>query len=241
MRHALAALVSRHRRLLAAACAAAAVAFALSAPRAAAPHGVPVPTAARDLPSGATLRPADVRSVTMPAAVAPAGIVRSGLAGRVLAGPMRRGEPLTDARLIGPGLLTGYGPDLVAVPVRVADAASARLLHPGDRIDVLASPASAASAASAGDLGGDEAAAAPGFRPAERARALVSAVPVIAIPGSGDGTAHGAGGLGAADTSTAGDGTYGDGALIVIAARREQAATLAGPTDGSRLSFVIVG
>jgi len=221
----LAALVSRYRRLLAAVCAAAAVALALSALRPAAPAGVRVPTAARDLSSGAALRPSDIRSVTVPAAAAPAGIVWSGLAGRVLAGPMRRGEPLTDARLIGPRLLSGYGPGLVAVPVRVADAASARLLRPGDRIDVLAAPTSA------GGLGGDETAELAVGPPAERARPLVSAVPVIAIPGAGGDTKDGIG-LGGA----AGD----DGALIVVAARHDQAATLAGPAGASRFSFVIV-
>jgi Flp pilus assembly protein CpaB len=201
------------------------VAFALSALRPAAPAGVRVPTAVRDLPSGAVLRSSDIRSVSVPAAAASAGIVRSGLAGRVLAGPMRRGEPLTDARLVGSRLLSGYGPGLVAVPVRVADPASARLLRPGDRIDVLAAPAST------GELGDDETAAL-GSRPATvRARPLVSAVPVIAIPGAGGENKDGPGFGG-----TPSD----DGALIVVAARHEQAATLAGPAGGSRLSFVIV-
>ena len=213
----LAALVSRYRRLLAAVFAAAAVAFALSAVRPAAPAGVRVPTAARDLPSGAALRQSDIRLVSVPAAAVPAGIVRSGLAGRLLAGPMRRGEPLTDARLIGARLLSGYGPGLVAVPVRVADAASARLLRPGDRIDVLAAPASA------GGAGGDELAELDVHPAAERARPLVSAVPVIAIPGADSDTQDG-----------------GEGALIVVAARHDQAATLAGPAGGSHLSFVIV-
>jgi Flp pilus assembly protein CpaB len=229
----LAALVSRYRRPLAAVCAAAAVAFALSALRPAAAAGVRVPTAARDLPSGAALRPSDVRLVTMPAAAAPAGIIRAGLAGRVLAGPMRRGEPLTDARLLGPRLLNGYGPGLVAVPVRVADPASARLLRPGDRIDVLAAPTST------GDPIGDGETAELGIRPATvRARPLVSAVPVIAIPGAGAETKDG---IGLGGDPGDHDGTYGgDGALIVVAAHRDQAATLAGPAGGSRLSFVIV-
>jgi Flp pilus assembly protein CpaB len=50
----------------------------------------------------------------------------------VAATPTRSAQPS--------GLLTGH-PDQVAVPVRIADAAAARLLHPGDRIDVLAGPA----------------------------------------------------------------------------------------------------
>lgn len=245
-----AALVSRHRRLLAAVFAAAATAFALSAMRSAAPRWVPIPTAARDLPSGATLRPSDVRPVSVPAAAVPAGVVRSGLPGRVLAGPMRRGEPVTDARLIGSRLLNGYGPGLVAVPVRMADAGSARLLRPGDRIDVLTAPSRWDEAPLDGDGSGDGngngnddvgaagATAPPGFRSATRARQLVSAVPVIAIPGAGG--ASGAGGS-FGDGASA-DGAGGDGALVVVAARRDQAAALAtSPAGGSRLSFVIVG
>jgi len=119
----------------------------------------------------------------------------------------------------------------------VADAASARLLHPGDRIDVLAAPPAAASAAPFDGPGADEAAD-PGLRSAERARPLVSAVPVIAIPGEGDAKD----GIGFGGPSSGADeGSYGDGALIVVAARHDQAATLASPADGPRLSFVIVG
>ncbi len=51
---------------------------------------------------------------------------------------MRAGETITDVRLVGPALLAGYGDQLVAAPVRIADAGSAALLQPGDVIDVLA-------------------------------------------------------------------------------------------------------
>jgi Flp pilus assembly protein CpaB len=218
----LAALISRHRRPLAAACAAAAMAFALAALRPAVPRGVPVLTATRDLPSGATLRAADVRRTTLPAAVAPAGLVRSGVAGRVLAGPMRRGEPVTDARLVGRGLLAGYGPGLVAVPVRMADAESVRLLRPGDRIDVLATAAAAAF-----DTAPDEV-----DRPAGRARAVAWSVPVVTIPRLPSGEQSG---------GLESGGGPGEGALVVVAARRDQAATLAAAAHDSRWSFVIVG
>jgi hypothetical protein len=53
---------------------------------------------------------------------------------------MRKGEPLTDARVLGDALLQGYGPGTVAAPIRIADPAAAHLLHPGDRIDVLSTP-----------------------------------------------------------------------------------------------------
>jgi Flp pilus assembly protein CpaB len=52
---------------------------------------------------------------------------------------MRRGEPLTDARTVGPTLLGSLAaPGLVATPIRIADPGSARLLQPGDLVDVLA-------------------------------------------------------------------------------------------------------
>jgi Flp pilus assembly protein CpaB len=48
---------------------------------------------------------------------------------------MRRGEPLTDARLLDSYRLS---PGMVATPVRISDAEAAKLLSPGSRINVLA-------------------------------------------------------------------------------------------------------
>ncbi|WP_199484972.1 SAF domain-containing protein [Actinomadura craniellae] len=128
---------SRHRRAIAALFAAAAVGFGLAALRPATASGVPVLAAARDLPGGAPLRPQDLRTVALPPAAVPDGALRAGAIGRTLAAPVRRGEPITDARLLGPGLLQGSAPHLVATPIRIADAGTARLLRPGDLIDVL--------------------------------------------------------------------------------------------------------
>ncbi|TDC69939.1 flagellar biosynthesis protein FlgA, partial [Actinomadura sp. GC306] len=131
--------LARLRRPLAALFAAAAAGLALLALRPGPPPSVRVLTAARDLPAGKTLTPSDLRRVALPTAAAPSGALRTGR-GRVLATPMRKGEPLTDARVLGDGLLRGYGDDTVATPVRMADADAVRLLHPGDRIDVLTTP-----------------------------------------------------------------------------------------------------
>ncbi|WP_326825811.1 RcpC/CpaB family pilus assembly protein [Streptosporangium sp. NBC_01756] len=100
---------------------------------------VTVLAAARDLPSGA-LDAADMKAVALRPDTVPDGAVRPGtpVTGRVLTGPMRRGEPLTDTRLLGPSLLAAHGPGTVATPVRVADPETARLLSPGDVVDVLA-------------------------------------------------------------------------------------------------------
>ena len=80
--------------------------------------------------------------------VVPRGVVPDArpLVGRVLAGAVRAGEPLTDARLVGPGLTALLPPDLVAAPVRLADLAVAALVRTGDRVDVLAALPDAARA-----------------------------------------------------------------------------------------------
>jgi Flp pilus assembly protein CpaB len=130
-------VVTRRRRLLAAALVALAVGAALPVLAPAAPGGVPVLTAARDLPAGAVLATADLVSSTSPSA--PDGALdRAELEGRLLAGPVRRGEVVTDVRLVGRALLDGLGTSLVATPVRLADPASALLLRSGDVVDVLA-------------------------------------------------------------------------------------------------------
>lgn len=170
---------ARLRRPLAALLAAAATGLALMALRPAPPPSVRVLAADRDLPAGTTLTPSDLRHVNLPTAVVPAGALRSGT-GRVLAGPMREGEPLTDSRVVGDGLLRGYGPGTVATPVRIADADAVRLLRPGDRIDVLTTPAPPALAE-----------AAPAH-PRGDARVVVSAVPVVTVPAPADDPQQGA-------------------------------------------------
>ncbi|MEV7970035.1 RcpC/CpaB family pilus assembly protein [Sphaerisporangium sp. NPDC088356] len=98
--------------------------------------------AARDLRPG-TLAAPDLTVVRIPEAAVPDGALRPGapVAGRVLAAPARRGEPLTDLRLLGPALVDAYGPGMVATPVRITDAGAARLLRVGDVIDVIAAAA----------------------------------------------------------------------------------------------------
>ncbi|GAA4561186.1 Flp pilus assembly protein CpaB [Planotetraspora kaengkrachanensis] len=130
-------VLARRRRLIAALLAGLAVACVLMAVRQ--PQGVAVLAAARDL-SGGRLTAADVMSVRLPPDAVPDGAFPAGSAvtGRVVAGPVRRGEPLTDARLLGQGLLAAREPGMVAAPVRIADPDAARLLSPGDVIDVLA-------------------------------------------------------------------------------------------------------
>src|SRR3954451_16412174 len=99
-------------------------------------------TAAHDLAGGAPIRAADVALSRLPVTAVPAGALQAGstVVGRLLAAPVRRGDPLTDVRLRGPSLLAALGrPGQVAVPVRLADgAAAAALARPGEVVDVLA-------------------------------------------------------------------------------------------------------
>lgn len=131
--------VLRRRRLIAVLCTAGAVAAGLHATAPPEPSTVAVLVAARDLPAGATLGPDDLRPLELPPDVVPEGVLTDpGVAtGVILAAPLRAGEPLTDVRLVGPGLAAA-DPGTVAVPVRLSDAAQAGLLTVGDEIDLLA-------------------------------------------------------------------------------------------------------
>jgi pilus assembly protein CpaB len=167
------AAVAWHRRLLAAGLAAASTALGLTVVAPAPDPTVPVLAAARDLPAGAPLVERDLRPLALPPDAVPEGALRPGAAvlGRAPAGPVRRGEALTDVRLVGPGLLDALGPGLVATPVRIADAGSVGLLRPGDRVDVLA-----ARAPTVAEAGG-----------AARASPVVQGVRVLTVPSAEDG------------------------------------------------------
>jgi Flp pilus assembly protein CpaB len=111
-------------------------------------EAVPVVVSAHDLPAGTALAAADLTVARYPPGAAPAGVVGNPqqLLRRVLAGGVRAREPITDARLVGPGITSLLPAGQVAAPVRLADLAVAALVHTGDRVDVLATSADAASA-----------------------------------------------------------------------------------------------
>ncbi len=131
----------RHRRLLAAVllCAAAGTCVEALLPR-----GEPrteVVSAAADLRAGKVLTGADLELLALPAGAAPPGAATStaSLVGQRLSAPLRRGDVLTDTRLVGPGLLTGTAPGTVAVPLRPADASTVGLVAAGQQVDVVVS------------------------------------------------------------------------------------------------------
>lgn len=167
-----------HRRLLASVSAAAAVYFGLVALSPTPPPTVPVLAAARDLPGGAVPATSDVRTLQLPVGLVPAGVLRPGsdLVKRMLAAPVRSGEPLTDTRFLSPGLLERLGPGLVAYPLRLDDADIVSLLRVGDRIDLYSATSS----------------------DTDSADRLAQAIRVIALPASrGGGAGSGAAGGGA--------------------------------------------
>ena len=122
---------------------------------------MPVVVAARDLGAGAVLSEHDVTTVAWPRELVPVGA--SGeperLVGHRLAGPVREREAVTTTRLVGIGLTSGLPRGEVAAVV-LTDARVATLIHPGDRVDVLAgSPEQSAPATASPRSGATTAAA----------------------------------------------------------------------------------
>jgi pilus assembly protein CpaB len=177
---------------------------------------ITVLAAAHDLGAGAVLGPADVRLVRLDPAAVPEGALRSPRAalGRTVAGAVRRGEPLTDVRLVGPGLTVGLSRSgSVAVPVRLADGETAALLRAGDRVDLLATPADGVERLPAdGRLRAETA-------PSE-AVAVATGVRVLAVLTKSDGVAE-------------------DGVLVLVAAPEDTAPRLAGTAAHARLSVAL--
>jgi Flp pilus assembly protein CpaB len=132
-------LVLRHRRPLAAFFAGLAVLLALGALRSE-PPGRTVIVAAHDLASGSVLADDDVVRTRLPVPATPDHSVRSvdDVVGRTVAGPMRRGEVLTDRRVVDADHLSGFPSGTVLATVRLADADALPNLRVGDRVDVVA-------------------------------------------------------------------------------------------------------
>ena len=103
-----------------------------------------VVVAARDLRPGTALTSDDVRLEMRLATTVPDGSQAdlSAVVGSTLASPTRRGEVLTDVRLLGSRLAESTaGPDARIVPLHLADSALIDLVRVGDVVDVLAAPA----------------------------------------------------------------------------------------------------
>ncbi len=99
--------------------------------------GDPVVMVTRDLAVGAVLQEADLVPSRLPEAPDGALTDTAQGGGRMLAGGVRRGEVITDVRLLDPAG-PQPGPGQVAVPIRPADASVTELLHPGMHVAVVA-------------------------------------------------------------------------------------------------------
>jgi Flp pilus assembly protein CpaB len=159
--------IHRNRRLAMALLAAAALVLTISAVRGTGPATAQVWVAAHDLPGGEPLQRDDLSLATFPRGAIPDGSLsaKTRPVGVMLAAPVRRGEPLTDVRVLSPFLLAAAtSPHAVAVPVRITDGPAAlALVRAGERVTVMA----------AGD---------PGLGGTARVRTVVTAVRVLAVP-----------------------------------------------------------
>ncbi|GHE70767.1 hypothetical protein GCM10014715_26040 [Streptomyces spiralis] len=125
-----------------------------------------------------------------------------------------RGHPVRAAGTLSNGLGTRCADAgrTVTVPVRLADAATVRLLRPGDRVDVIAAEDPA--------VGG-------------RARVVARGARVARVPEPvTDGAAVGEGGSGSG-------GAGGGGALVALSVPRSAAAGLAGASATARLAVTL--
>jgi pilus assembly protein CpaB len=100
-----------------------------------------VVVAARDLSPGTVVEASQLTLRRLPAESIPDGAAKATAAvlGRTLAAPVRRGETLTDVRLTGPDLVRSIAnsPEMVSVPLRLADPDVATLLYAGATVDVV--------------------------------------------------------------------------------------------------------
>ncbi|MCL3861252.1 RcpC/CpaB family pilus assembly protein [Actinotalea sp. K2] len=180
-----------------------------------APSTTAVVVAARDLAAGTDLARADLRTVHLPDGVVPDGAARrtEDLTGRRTVVPLTRGLPVVDSLLAGSRFGLDQPPGTVVVPLRLADAAVAALLRPGDRVD-LVTPV--ATTGADGDSTGAEVVA---------HRALVLDV---SRPATGP-------------VSMLGTPGEDDASVTVVAVAPEEGARLAALTGWSTVNAVLVG
>ena len=95
--------------------------------------------AAGDLPAGKSLASEDVLILDVPPGLVPGGSFsdKAAVRGKQLAVALRKGQLLSDAQFLGPGLLAGSPPGSAAVPLRLADPASIQLVSPGQLVNVV--------------------------------------------------------------------------------------------------------
>ncbi|MDI2037266.1 hypothetical protein PJL15_04410 [Paenarthrobacter nitroguajacolicus] len=202
--------ISRNRRLCVALllCLAAGLAVQQLTPASAA--RVSVLVAARDLPTGTSLKESDFTKVEVAPELATATSVDDvgNLVGRQLASPLGKGQTPTESSLLGPGLLTGTAAGSAAVPLRMADPSSIQLLSPGQLVTVVLT-------------------ASGSYDESRQSQVLAGPVPVLWTSAQGGKAGEW---LGTSDTE----------GLVVVAANPQQAEKLAGASTQGKLFFVLV-
>ncbi|MET9094202.1 hypothetical protein ABZX72_19150 [Streptomyces cyaneofuscatus] len=163
------------------------------------------------------------RAIAAGIALAGAALATTGLGGAA-SGTAASGSAASDSAAVSgtaasstavSGTATGSGRPsarLVSAPVRIADAATVRLLRPGDHVDVIA----------VGEAGDD-------------ARLVARGVRVARVPGriADDGGHRGGGG------GVIGTGGAPEGALVVLAVERSTATALLGAGTSGRLALAV--
>ena len=176
---------------------AAAVAALGSATRSGPPPSSTIVVAARDLPAGHLLVPADLRMVRWPDSALPRDPMPSqaGAIGQRTAQQLFRGEPMSSAALLDPAVVSALAAGQVAASVTLAGRDQGALVHRGAVIDLY--PAS-----DQGLVGGSPLPA-TGHAIAEHVRVL-AVLPDSAPPADGTGQSAGLTVLIATDRQTAG-------------------------------------
>ncbi|GAA1413304.1 hypothetical protein AUR04nite_30920 [Glutamicibacter uratoxydans] len=168
--------------------------------------------AVADLPAGVVLTSSDVQLQQIPADANDHQLLTDvqDLVGQRLAVAVPAGTALRDYLLVGPQLLTGSPQGTVAVPIRLTDAATVGLIHPGQLVDIVLTT-------------GD------GFEKEIRSETIAHAVPVLWVPA----TAKSEFGM-LSPSATSGDG------IIVVAAASTLSDDLAGSMSRGKVSAVLV-
>lgn len=210
--------LDRRRHLMAAGLLATAAGTAVAALAPQEPETVPVLLAARDLAGGHALRSTDVQVGALPPQVVPDGALPADpdrADGQVVTAAVRRGEALTDARVVGAGLLAGAAAGQLALPVALDGALPPGLVSPGDRVTLLA---------------GSSVAALPG-EPGAEGEVLVRRAVVLSVSGGQAGSGLLGGGAGSA--------VGGGGPVLVLAVDASEAAQVAGAIGVRPLSAAL--
>jgi len=147
---------------------------------------------------------------------------------------MRRGEPLTDARLVDEGILHGLPDGDVVAAVEPSDASMTTVIRPGDRIDVLAGPVADDTGYGTGTAG--EHAGASG----EAELVLTDVLVLSVVDPSRAAGRSGLGSLGSDSGYESGSATA-QGPVLLVDLEPEQARRLAAVTGRRPLTMTLEG